>query len=149
MKLDQNLLLHIEDDEDDALLIGRALLSAGIEIPVRVLPNGEEAAQYLLGDPPFGARLEHPLPSLILLDLNTPLMNGHEFLRWLRQQPGLSRIPVIVLTSSSAESDISAAYDAGANAYLVKPLGHAEMVTMLQDTHGFWFKWNNPGPHLP
>lgn len=137
-----NLLLHVEDDQDDALLIGRALTLAGVESPVQVVENGEQAVQYLLGSPPFEQRAEHPLPGLILLDLNTPGMNGHEFLRWLREQPRFKRIPVVVLTSSSAESDVASAYDAGANAYLVKPLGHREMTDTLRDLGSFWFTRN-------
>lgn len=141
MVLNPNLLLHVEDDPDDALLIGRALERAGVTAAVRVVENGEQAIEYLLR-----GRKDKPLPGLILLDLNTPLMNGHEFLRWLRKQPGLCRIPVIVLTSSSAQTDIGAAYDAGTNAYLVKPLGHTEMVEMLRDAHAFWFTWNRSAP---
>lgn len=133
----------MEDDSDDALLIGRALTLAGVEVPVRVVEDGEEAVQYLQGCPPFEQRAEHPLPGLILLDLNTPRLNGHEFLKWLREQPQLRRIPVVVLTSSSAERDVVSAYEAGANAFLVKPLGHREMTEMLRDMAGFWFQWNH------
>jgi CheY-like chemotaxis protein len=140
--MNRQLLLHVEDDPDDALLIGRALRRAGVENPVHVVENGEQAVRYMLGQQPFEQRSGQPLPGLILLDLNTPLMTGHEFLQWLRSQPLLRRIPVVVLTSSSAERDIIAAYDAGANAYLVKPLDQADLVAMLRDLQSFWFNWN-------
>jgi CheY-like chemotaxis protein len=138
------LLLHIEDDPDDVYLIGSALTQAGVEIPIHVMTSGMQAMDYLMGKEPYHNRDEHPLPNLILLDLNLPYMSGHEFLRWLRDQPGLRRIPVVVLTSSNAELDMETAYDAGANAYLVKPLAYAELKAMLKDLRAFWLTWNQP-----
>jgi CheY-like chemotaxis protein len=138
----RELLLHIEDDTDDAMLIGLALQKAGLQAEVRVVQNGEQAVSYLLGRPPFAELSDRRLPGLILLDLNTPVMNGHQFLQWLQLQKTLMRIPVVVLTSSAAEADIDAAYDAGANAFLTKPLDHAELTRMLADLQSFWFGWN-------
>lgn len=143
---DRDLILHVEDDADDALLIGRALRQVGVENPVKVVGNGEEARRFVLGEPPFGDRGEAPLPRLVLLDLNMPLVSGVEFLGWLRRQPRLRRIPVVVLTSSNAPADVAAAYDAGANGYLVKPLQHNDLVDTLCAFRSYWLERNQAPP---
>lgn len=124
------------------MLIGRALLRSAVKLDIRVVENGAKAAEYLSGEGEFAQRALHPIPRLILLDLNAPPLSGHEFLHWRAERPSLMEIPVVVLTSSSSESDISAAYQAGANAYLTKPLEHSRMQEMLVDLIRFWFTWN-------
>ena len=82
-------------------------------------------------------------PDCIFLDLNMPLMNGFEFLQWRRQQPVVSRIPVLILTSSENPQDIVDAYRLGANAYLVKPMAVPDLSSLLTSIHAFWFTHNH------
>lgn len=140
MNRPNDLILHVENDPDDVLLIRRALGRAGIENPVHVVENGEEAVRFLTRAAAGHDRAG--LPTLILLDLSMPRMAGHDVLRWLREQRVLRRIPVIVLTSSNAAADIAEAYDAGANGYLVKPLRNSDLEQMFRDLGPFWFRWN-------
>jgi CheY-like chemotaxis protein len=135
-------ILQVEHEENDRFLLGRAFMSADIPHPVHVVKNGARAVSYLLGQPPFEPREYYPLPCLILLDLHMPCMTGLEFLNWRQTQPVLKRIPVLVLTTSRLARDVSAAYEAGANAYLVKPVSHEELVTMVKAIREFWLVQN-------
>jgi CheY-like chemotaxis protein len=118
---------------------------AGIENPVQPATEGQQAIDYLKGKGKFADRSVYPLPCLILLDLKLPRVPGLEVLKWIRQEARLN-IPVVVLTSSQNNTDIAAAYDLGANAYLVKPSDTfklAEIVTAIKD---FWLTQNTPPP---
>ena len=135
-------LLWVEDDPDDLLLGGRAMRKAGFEKPM-VARDGEEAIAYLAGHGRFAHRLEHPLPSLVLLDLKLPRKSGFEVMRWIRGREGLKRTPLVVLSSSQERHDIERAYDCGANAYLVKPVATKMFVEILRGLHLFWATFNN------
>ena len=115
------IILLVEDDDNDVFFFRRALRKAGVELPVRLLVDGEEALQYLHGDGKFGDRSTHPLPDIIFLDLKLPFISGMEVLRHIQKQPALSSIDVIVLTSSPEERDRKLAFQLGAREYLVKP----------------------------
>lgn len=130
-------ILLVEDDSDDVLLIGLALKQAGILNRLIVLPNGVEAIQYLKGE---GDYVERSLPSLILLDLHMPSMNGFEVLKWLRQESTLKHVPVIVLTSSAMLSEIKTAYELGANSCLVKSSNPLQLNQAIKDMAVFWFQ---------
>src|SRR4051812_33029458 len=97
---EQELILIAEDREDDVLLIRRSLERARVLNPIQIVRNGEETISYLQGEGKFANRDEYPLPSLLLLDLKMPRTDGFEVLRWIRQQPALKALRVIVLTSS-------------------------------------------------
>ena len=135
-------ILLIEDETDDVLLIERAFRKAGIANPLQVVRDGEQAVNYLAGRAPFADRAQYPLPVLILLDLKLPRLPGHEVLRWLRQQPGLRRIPVVVLTSSRETPDVDRAYDEGANSYLVKPVSFDALLEMVKHLDMYWLLLN-------
>src|SRR6185503_9858574 len=107
----KDLILHVENDSDDVLLIGRAFREADVLHRIQPVENGERAVDYLVGQHPFEDRKSYPLPGLILLDLSMPLMTGVELLKWLRQQPGIRRLPVVVLTSSKQQRDIVMVYE--------------------------------------
>jgi CheY-like chemotaxis protein len=129
------LILLVEDQEDDILLARRALKQAGITNPLQIVRSGEEAVAYLLGEGKYANRAEYPLPTLILLDLRMPGMDGYEVLSWIRQQDGLRGMPVIVLTSSNLLSDVNRAYQLGANSFFVKDVdfeNSAELFRLLQ-----------------
>lgn len=135
-------ILYVEDREDDALLLQHALRKADVVQPLQFEKNAERAVAYLSGQPPFESRELYPLPCLILLDLSMPLMTGLEILQWRQGQAGIRQIPVVVLTSSEQPDDIAAAYDAGANAYLVKPPSFDRLVEMTKAIKLFWFTHN-------
>src|SRR5687767_15356414 len=120
MKAD--LILIAEDNEDHVFLLKRALHKGAVLNPVFVVNDGQDAIDYLRGDGKYADRYEYPLPSLLLLDLKMPQKNGFEVLEWIRQQPGLRRLRVVVLTTSDERGDIDHAYELGANSFMVKPL---------------------------
>src|SRR5437764_14104574 len=119
---DDALILIAEDLEDDVLIMRRSLDKAGITNPVQVVHNGEETIAYLRGEGRFSNRAEFPLPALLLLDLKMPRTDGFEVLAWIREQPTLKTLRVIVLTSSAELRDVNRAYSLGANSFLVKPM---------------------------
>jgi CheY-like chemotaxis protein len=132
-------ILLVEDDHNDVLLIKRAFQKVKIANPIIVVNDGEQAVSYLAGREPF---VDRPLPILVLLDLKLPRKSGHEVLEWLRQQPNLKRLPVVVLTASSESSDVNRAYDLGANSYLVKPVTFDALVEMVKTLNLYWLILN-------
>lgn len=131
-------ILLVEDDSNDVLLIQRAFRKSDVVNPIQVVGDGEEAIAYLSGRGPYADRERYPLPVLLLLDLKLPRKSGFEVLEWLRQQPGLKRLPVAVLTSSAETPDINRAYDLGANSYLVKPVRFEGLLRMVQTLNLYW-----------
>ena len=142
-------ILLVEDDENDAFFVERAMHKIGMANPVRNVRDGQQAIDYLRGTGKFGSRAEFPLPGLVLLDLKLPLVMGLDVLKWIRQTSVSSAI-VIILTSSAEPTDIAAAYRLGANAYLVKPSTASELEAMLAAINGFWLLHNTPpfGPRV-
>ena len=139
-------ILYVEDEETDVMLLQHALSKAGVQNTLQTAKDGKAAKDYLAGNPPFADRRQHPLPGLVLLDLNLPYWSGFEVLEWIRQQPQFRRLPVVVFTSSSRPDDIARAYDAGANSYLVKPNSLADLLTLVVALRDFWLLHNRlPG----
>ena len=126
-----------EDDENDAYFLKRAFLQAGINAPIEFVQNGEKAVAYLTGR---GDGERESLPKLMLLDLKMPGMSGIEFLQWLRQQPGYGSTRVVILTSSSLTRDVNAAYQAGANSFLIKPVDFERFVEITSALSGYWMR---------
>jgi len=145
MKAD--LILIAEDNEDHVLLLQRALRRGALLNPVFVVNDGEEAIAYLKGEGKFSDRYEYPLPSLLLLDLKMPKKNGFEVLEWIRHQPGLRRLRIVVLTTSDAPSDVDRAYELGANAFMVKPLEQKDFLKVTDAIKGYWL-WMSATPNL-
>jgi CheY-like chemotaxis protein len=135
---DQAVILLAEDREDDILLIRKAFAKAYIQNPVHVVRDGEEAVAYLQGEGKYSNRAEYPLPDLLLLDLKMPLMDGFEVLKWIREQPGLRALRIVVLTSSDHIRDVNLAYQLGANSFLVKPFDFENFVEMSKFLQGYW-----------
>lgn len=143
--MSSNTLLLVEDDSNDVILIRRAFKKAQFAIRIQMVHDGEQAINYLCGDDQYADRIAYPLPNLILLDLKLPRKSGFEVLQWVRQQPLLRRIPVIVLTSSKESPDINQAYDLGANSYLVKPVEFNSLVDLITTLNLYWVFLNeNP-----
>jgi len=142
MNTSQYTFLIVEDDPNDVALIKRAFQKAQLVNPLHVVTDGEAAIAYLAGKAPYDNRQRFPLPVVLLLDLKLPLKSGFEVLQWLRQQPKLRRLPVVILTSSSESPDINKAYDLGANSYLVKPVAMDALADMFKTLDLYWLVLN-------
>ena len=141
-------ILHVEDEENDVLLFKLAMEAAEVTVPVQVVTDGQTAIDYLSGASPFADRAKYPLPCLVLLDLKLPRKSGLEVLGWLRSQPLLRRMVVIVCTSAEHEHDIARAYELGANSYIVKPMDIAERKETARRLKAWWLACNR-FPPLP
>ena len=135
-------VLLVEDNYSDVLLIQRAFRQANVDPPISIVDNGDEAIAYLSRQGKYADCQQYLFPVLILLDLKLPRRSGLEVLAWIRQQPELRRLLVVVLTSSQENSDLSKAYDLGANSYLVKPIDFNDFVNMIKLIDAYWFKLN-------
>ena len=144
---DQALVLLVEDNEDDVALVRRALSKGKVLNPLQVVRSGEEALEYLVGMGRYSNRSEYPVPELILLDLKLPGIDGFQVLRWIRQQPALRALRVVVLTSSNELCDATTAYQAGANSFLVKPVDFEEFVNITNAIQGYWL-WTSKTPEV-
>jgi len=140
--LNGEFILLVEDDPNDVLLIQRAFQKAGLSNILKVVRDGEQAIDYLSGQGAYVERERFPLPFLLLLDLKMPGTNGFEVLQWVRSEPNLKRLLVVVLTSSNLQADVDRAYELGANSYLVKPVEFGEMVNMIQRFEAYWTELN-------
>jgi len=137
---DQAVILLVEDREDDILLVKNAFHKGGIDNPIQVVRDGEEAIHYLAGEGLYSNRAEYPLPDLILLDLKMPKVDGFDVVRWIRRQPGFGSIPVVVLTSSDAIRDVNRAYALGANSFMVKPMDFENFVETAKMLKTYWLR---------
>jgi two-component system response regulator len=138
-------ILLIEDDDNDAFFVQRAMKKTGMVNPIQVACDGQEAINYLQGVGKFAQREHFPLPGLILLDLKLPFVMGLDVLKWIRQQFDLSPI-VIILSSSAEEKDVAMAYRLGANGYLVKQAEVGRLEIMVKAINDFWLMQNTPPP---
>lgn len=132
-------ILYAEDDPDDRLLAAMAHKDSASANPLVFVDDGEEALEYLLHTGRHIGRGALPRPGVVILDLNMPGIGGQETLRVIRADPLLRRIPVVILTTSSAETDIVASYDAGANSYIVKPSAFGGLVHIFTSLSAYWF----------
>lgn len=128
-------ILLVEDSPVQQALTRRAMEDSTLEADLRVVDDGEAALQYLRGEGEFAGA---PRPDIILLDLNMPRMDGHTMLEKLRSDPKLAGIPVTVLTTSTADADVSASYARGANAFVTKPAEYEKFVELLSALGQFW-----------
>ena len=137
-------MLHFllaEDDDDHAELVLRSLRRSGQGHTMDRVPNGVEALTYLRRQGPYA---NAPRPGVILLDLNMPRLGGHEVLRQMKEDESLRCIPVVILTTSEAESDLARAYQHYANSYLVKPADFIQFSKMIEQIGHYWGQLNRP-----
>lgn len=128
-------ILLVEDNPGDVLLTRTALKDAKIANTLHVVDTGDDALRFLRREPPFGNAVR---PDLVLLDLNLPRRSGTEVLEVVKTDPALRRIPIVVLTSSEAETDIVRSYDLHANCYVAKPLGAESFFEVIRSIEDFW-----------
>jgi CheY-like chemotaxis protein len=145
MKENEPMLLLVEDDPADAVLIQRSIQKVGIPAQVVHLKDGDEAVAYLSAE---ASKSGASMPFLILMDLKLPRRSGLEVLQWIReQQSDISRVPVIMLSSSHHSVDIQRAYQYGVNSYLVKPETTDALLSMMTVLKTYWF-YNNQNPQV-
>ncbi len=134
-------LLLADDDPDDRMLVHDALEEARWSVDLREVEDGDELLDYLLRRGEYSDPGRSPRPGIILLDLKMPGRGGLQALEVIKQTNILRRIPVVVLTTSSAEEDITGAYDLGANSYVVKPSSFSTLVEMMQTLEKYWLEF--------
>jgi two-component system response regulator len=134
-------ILQVEDDPNDVFFLNHAMKKMGVANPVQVVTDGQEAIDYLQGAGKFADRGKFPFPCLVLLDLKLPYVMGLDVLKWIRQQPGMALV-VVLLTASADEKDIATAYQLGANGYLVKPAEANKLQNIVEAIRDFWLTHN-------
>jgi two-component system, chemotaxis family, response regulator Rcp1 len=130
-------IVLVEDDLGDIRLTETTLKECGLNYCLNVLRNGEDAMAFLRRE---GRYSDAPRPDLILLDLNLPRKDGREVLAEAKSDPNLRRIPIVVLTTSSASSDIIKSYDLHANSYITKPVELDEFVAIVKSVENYWLR---------
>ena len=133
------IILIADDDPDDRFLVQEAMSETGLKNELFFVKDGQELLDYLNGNGEYTDGKTAPRPSLILLDLNMPRMDGREALALLKADPDLRRIPVVVLTTSNAEDDINRTYDLGVASYITKPVTFDGLIEMIQIFSDYWF----------
>jgi CheY-like chemotaxis protein len=136
-----------EDLDEDIELLKRAFSTVGVNVPLHFVTDGQQAIDYLKGEGAFANRAQHPLPTVMLLDLKMPVLGGFEVLEWLRVQPVLRLLVVVVFTSSADQEDIQRGYELGANSYLVKPSSFDKLLEIVRTLQDYWLS-NNLSPDL-
>lgn len=130
-------ILIAEDDPKDVELILEAMSENNLANKVEVVHDGVEALEYLNCEGKYASRRPGN-PALVLLDIKMPRMGGFEVLRAIRNDAKLKRIPVLILTSSREEQDLTLSYDLGVNAYVVKPVAFQDFIDAVKQIGGFW-----------
>jgi len=144
--MDKNFtILLVEDDENDALLLQRALKKSGVPNLVKWVRDGLEAVEYLKGEGNTLDKNHRSSPKVIILDLKMPRMSGMELLKYLQDHPEMKVIPTVVLSSSRLAQDIESAYSFGAQTYFVKPTNFDTLTDLLKTFVEYWAK----GEKLP
>jgi two-component system response regulator len=141
-------VLLVEDNPSDEKLTVRALKQGDVPHRVVVARDGADALDYLFRTGPHAGRPDE-LPSLMLLDLKLPRVNGLEVLRRVRSDPRTRLLPVVVLTASREDADVSQCLALGANAYVRKPVDYGEFVEAARTLGLFWLLYNEPAPPSP
>ncbi len=142
MEKNKPRILLVEDDPDHAELVERGFAEACPDCHITHVSDGEEALDYFHSKG-GSADLEPDMGlDVVLLDLRLPRIDGFEVLRSIKTDERLRRLPVVVLSTSAAETDILKAYDCGANSYLVKPTSFVKYAELIRDIGAYWLRWN-------
>ncbi len=144
--MSKKIILLVEDNPDDELLAIRALKKNNISNEVVVARDGVEALDYLFGTGAHAGRDMSEMPQIILLDLKLPKIDGLEVLRRLRNDQRTKLLPVVVLTSSKEEQDLTESYSLGANSYIRKPINFAQFTEAIRQLGLYWLVLNESPP---
>jgi len=136
-----------DDDEDDRLLTQDAMEASGAKYLCHTVCDGQELLDFLRCEGKYSENTINDVPSVILLDLNMPILDGRETLKQLKSDKRLSSIPVVILSTSSTDEDINEGYLLGASSYMVKPTDFSSLVTMMKSFNDYWFEYAAI-PHL-
>jgi CheY-like chemotaxis protein len=134
------VILMADDDADDRLLAKDALAECHLPNELHFVENGEELLDYLHRKGKFAQLASSPRPGLILLDLNMPKKDGREALKEIKADPELRKNPVVVLTTSKADTDIGRIYELGANSFISKPVSFDSLVDVMKVIGRYWFE---------
>ena len=144
--MNSKTILLVEDNINDIELTRRALVKNHIKNKLDVVENGQDALDYLFGKGKYSYRASAKLPTLILLDVNLPGVNGLEVLRCIRLDKHTQHLPVVILTSSKAEQDVAASYNLGVNSYIRKPVDFNQFANAIENLGLYWLVINQPPP---
>ncbi len=144
--MSDKVILLVEDNPSDINLTRRALEKSHILNELVVAEDGEEALDYLCGTGKYAGRDIYRVPSMILLDIKLPGLDGLQVLKSIRQHPVLHRLPVVILTSSKEEQDLSASYDLGVNSYIRKPVDFYQFAEAVRSLGLYWLVLNEMPP---
>jgi CheY-like chemotaxis protein len=131
-------ILYVEDDANDVFFMEFTFARMGLPHPLQVVWDGQQGLDYLSGNGRYADRAKHPLPCLVLLDLNLPGCSGFDILQWLRQQPQFQALPVLVFTASAQQSDREKAREFGANEFITKPGNMTLLHAVLKGSLARW-----------
>ncbi len=137
------VILLVEDDRDHAELILRAFEDHRVANKVYHVLDGEAALNYLVRKGEYASPEKSPRPHVVLLDLRIPKIDGLEVLKRIRGCEELAKLPVVVLTTSAAETDVAKAYEHHANSYVVKPVDFEKFNQLMDDLGFYWLGWNH------
>lgn len=144
----RSLILHVDDQKPDTLLMEKAFRSCGCDVPILWLEDGQEVLDYLRGAGKYVTTGRQRTPTLILLDLKMPKLDGVDVLRIIRNDRRLKHIPVIIMSGSVNDDEVTTAYNAGANAFVAKPMDYAGFQALARGFKEFWFAQNHFPPVL-
>ena len=138
----KKVILLVEDNPSDIALTQRAFAKSHIANELVVAEDGQEALDYLFGTGTPADRKQRDLPTLVLLDLKLPRVDGLEVLRRVRADSRTSRLPVVILTTSNEEQDVAQGYDLGANSYIRKPVDFGQFIQAVENLGLYWLILN-------
>ena len=133
-------ILMAEDDPDDRLMTQEAFIECRLGNPLKFAVDGQQLMDYLHRRGEYADDSRYPMPGLILLDLNMPRKDGREALREIKADPELRKIPVVVLTTSKADEDVTASYLDGANSFITKPVSFSALIAVVQALGTYWLQ---------
>jgi CheY-like chemotaxis protein len=133
-----NAILLADDSEDDEILFRRAVRLSGLANPVIVVRDGDATVEYLKGEGAYADRKKYPLPKVLMLDLKMPRKNGFDVLHWVKEQPQLKEMLVVVLTSSERPEDLERSENLGADSIMAKPCQPQDLNKLAEEFPGHW-----------
>jgi CheY-like chemotaxis protein len=139
-------VLYVDDDDNDVVLMRHAWTKVGVVNPLQVATDGDVALRYLSGVGSYANRVAHPMPCLTLIDVKLPKVSGFDLLKWIRAEPAIHTLPVVVLSSSTRAVDVHTAHALRANAYLAKPPTFAAWGELVASVKQFWLTLAQPPP---